>query len=213
MSRFATLAFVAGALAAGVAGYAFHGRPLLPAAPAPPPQTPAPAAEARAAARATLLANPGDIEAWIRLSNAMIAAGDTAGAVEAMEVATAALPGDVNLRVQQGVALVAHAEGEVVPAARLAFDQASALDPTHPAPRYFLGLAWLQAGRPKEALGVWRELAAMTPPDAPWAEELTRMIGAAETMAVLGVGERAIPPAMAGAARGGAAPSARGAGE
>lgn len=197
MSRLVSAAVVGAALAAGVAGYAVHGRPGLPAAPAAPPVAAEGASEARERARTALLADPADVEAWIRLSNAMIGAGDTAGAVEAMEVATAALPGDVNLRVQQGVALVAHAEGEVVPAARLAFDRASALDPTHPAPRYFLGLAWLQAGRPKEALRVWRELAAMTPPDAPWAEELTRMIGAAETMAVLGVGERAMPPGMA----------------
>ncbi len=197
MSRLPAAALVGAALAAGAAGYAVHGRPGLPAAPVPARPAPPAAAEAREGARSTLLVNPGDVAAWIRLSNAMIAAGDTAGAVEAMEVATAALPADVNLRVQQGVALVAHAEGEVVPAARLAFDRASALDPTHPAPRYFLGLAWLQAGRPREALGVWRELLAMTPPDAPWAEELTRMIGAAETMVALGVGERAVPPGMA----------------
>lgn len=204
MSRRLAAAVVGVALAAGAAGYAVHGRPGLPAAPAPAPAAAPEASSAKVTARETLLANPGDVGAWIRLSNAMIAAGDTAGAVEAMEVATQALPTDVNLRVQQGVALVAHAEGEVVPAARLAFDRASALDPTHPAPRYFLGLAWLQAGRPREALGVWRELAAMTPPDAPWAEELTRMIGAAETMAVLGVGERPVPPGMPAGPAGGA---------
>ncbi len=196
MSRLLSAVAVGVALAAGAAGYAFHGRPSLPAAPAQAPATPPEVADARAKARETLLENPGDVGAWIQLSNAMIAAGDTAGAVEAMEMATAALPQDVSLRVQQGVALVAHAEGEVVPAARLAFDRASALDPTHPAPRYFLGLAWLQAGRPKEALEVWRDLAAITPPGAPWEAELTRMIGAAETMVALGVGERAMPPGM-----------------
>ncbi|MFN7174023.1 MAG: tetratricopeptide repeat protein [Thermaurantiacus tibetensis] len=204
MSRLLPALLVLAATAAGVTGYALEGRPGLAAAPAPPPTAAEGAADARERARATLLADPTDVEAWIRLSNAFIAAGETGKAVEAMEVATAALPQDVNLRVQQGVALVAHAEGEVVPAARLAFDRASQLDPTHPAPRYFLGLAWLQAGRPKEALAVWRELAAMTPPDAPWAEELTRMIGAAETMAFLGVGERAMPPEAAAPAGGGA---------
>jgi cytochrome c-type biogenesis protein CcmH/NrfG len=131
------------------------------------------------------------VRAWITLSNALIRAGRTQRAVEAMDVATDSIPGDVNLWVQKGVALVAHAEGEVVPAARLAFDRASQLDPTHPAPRYFLGLSWLQAGRPKEALAVWYELRQMTPPDAPWSEELERMIGAAETMQILGVGANA----------------------
>ncbi|WP_448584894.1 tetratricopeptide repeat protein [Thermaurantiacus sp.] len=177
------------ALALGATGYAAVGRPDLPARPAPKaPLDPRFTPEAERASGA-LLENFGDVRAWITLANALIRAGRTERAVEAMQVATDTIPGDVNLWVQKGVALVAHADGEVVPAARLAFDRASQIDPTHPAPRYFLGLAWLQAGRPREALEVWYELKAMTPPDAPWKEELDRMIGAAETMKILGVGE------------------------
>lgn len=177
------------ALGAGVAGYAFTGSPRLPARPAPSaPLDPRYTPEAEKA-RSALLEDLGDVGAWITLSNALIRQGRTELAVEATEQAVAAIPGDVNLWVQLGVALVAHADGEVVPAARLAFDRASLLEPAHPAPRYFLGLAWLQSGKPKEALAVWYELQEMTPPDAPWAEELKRMIGAAETMQILGVGE------------------------
>ena len=191
MSRLPAILLVLGALAAGVTGYWLTGSPGLPARPAP--QAPldvgfTPDAEK---ARDALLEDLGDVGAWITLSNAMIRAERTELAVETMQQATTAIPGDVNLWVQMGVALVAHAEGEVVPAARLAFDRASRLDPSHPAPRYFLGLAWLQAGRPKDALAVWYELRSMTPPDAPWAAELNRMIGAAETMQILGVGEGA----------------------
>jgi cytochrome c-type biogenesis protein CcmH/NrfG len=179
---------VLAALALGAAGYAWSGRPGLaarPAVKAPLDSRFTPEAE-KASDR--LLENFGDVRAWITLSNALIRAGRTERAVEAMQVATDTIPGDVNLWVQKGIALVAHADGEVVPAARLAFDRASRIDPSHPAPRYFLGLSWLQAGRPKEALAVWYELKAMTPPDAPWAEELDRMISTAETMQALGVG-------------------------
>lgn len=177
------------ALAAGVAGYAFAGRPGLPARPAPNVPLDASYTPEAEKARTALLEDLGDVGAWITLSNALIRQGRTELAVEAMEQAVTAIPGEVNLWVQLGVALVAHADGEVVPAARLAFDRASLLEPGHPAPRYFLGLAWLQSGRPKDALAVWYELKEMTPPDAPWATELDRMIGAAETMQILGVGE------------------------
>jgi cytochrome c-type biogenesis protein CcmH/NrfG len=191
MSRVPALLAVAAALALGIGGYWFTGSPGLPARPAPHVALDAAFTPDAEKARNALLEDLGDVGAWITLSNALIRAEKTELAVEATQQAVAAIPGDVNLWVQMGVALVAHAEGEVVPAARLAFDRASRLDPSHPAPRYFLGLAWLQAGRPKDALAVWYELKAMTPPDAPWAQELNRMIAAAETMQILGVGEGA----------------------
>lgn len=182
-------AVVLAALGVAATGYALTGRPDLPARPAPKaPLDPRFTPEAEKA-RATLLEDLGDVGAWITLSNALIREGRTQLAVEAMEQATRAIPGEVDLWVQLGVALVTHAEGEVVPAARLAFDRAARLDPGHPAPRYFLGLAWLQAGRPKEALEVWRALQAETPPDAPWAGQLKRMLAAAEAMRLMGVGE------------------------
>jgi cytochrome c-type biogenesis protein CcmH/NrfG len=190
---------ILGALGLGAAGYAWYGNPSLPPRPAArAPLDPRFTPEAEKASDA-LLENFGDVRAWITLSNALIRAGRTQRAVEAMDVATDTIPGDVDLWVQKGIALVAHADGEVVPAARLAFDRASRIDPAHPAPRYFLGLSWLQAGRPKDALEVWYELKAMTPPDAPWAEELDRMIGAAETMQALGVGLAGPMPADRGA--------------
>jgi cytochrome c-type biogenesis protein CcmH len=190
------LAAIGVAVLAGGLGYWIAGSPGLPASPAPASEPAERVIAEKQAATQALTADPSDVPAWISLSNALLTAGQTQRAVEAMEVATAAMPGEVSLLVQQGVALVAHAEGEVVPAARLAFDRASQLDPMHPAPRYFLGLAWLQAGRPQDALGVWGELKTMTPPDAPWAEELDRMMGAAETMVILGVGGGGTPASM-----------------
>lgn len=187
---------VALALGVGVAGYAVTGSPTLPAAPAPrsdpnPDLTP----EAEKASK-QLLENFGDVRAWLTLSDALIRANRTETAVTALESGLEAIPGNADLWVQLGVALVAHANGEVVPAARLAFDRASRLAPDHPAPSYFLGLSWLQAGEPEKALAVWRDLLGRSTPDAPWRPMLERQVKAAEMMQQMGVGNGMMPGMM-----------------
>ena len=106
---------VAIALAAGLGGYAMAGRPGLQSAPAPrfqpnPDLTP----QAEQASKA-LLDNFGDVRAWLTLSDALIRAKRTESAVAALQSALEAIPGNADLWVQMGVALVAHADGEVVP--------------------------------------------------------------------------------------------------
>lgn len=173
---------VAVALAAGFGGYAAVGSPGLPARPAPvvdpnPDLTP----EAETASKA-LLDNFSDVRAWLTLSDALIRAGRTETAINALESGLEAIPGNSDLWVQLGVALVAHANGEVVPAARLAFDRAARLAPDHPAPSYFLGLAWLQSGESERALKVWGELKARSQPGAPWIPMLDRQVATARMM-------------------------------
>lgn len=170
------------ALALGLFGYIVSGKPQLPATPAPPPVVnPDLTPEAEQASKA-LLENYGDVRAWLTLSDAMIRAGKTELAVDVLQQAIERIPGDVNLWVQLGVALVAHADGEVVPAARLAFDRASRLAPDHPAPTYYLGLSWMQAGEAERALGVWRPLLAATPASAPWRQSLEEQVMAADLL-------------------------------
>jgi cytochrome c-type biogenesis protein CcmH/NrfG len=179
---------VAGVLAAGIAGYAVQGRPGLPAHPV----------ETRAAAfhgdtsfakeRGALLENLGDVGAWLNFADALQRAGLTEKSVEAMKVATKAFPDSPDLWVGLGNALVIHSDGLVSPAARLAFGRAAEVAPDHPAPLYFLGLAWLQSGNPDEALKVWETLRARSRPDAPWLPDLDRKIAAAKTMRAAGVG-------------------------
>lgn len=178
----APLFAVALALAAGISGYALTGSPRQPSAPAParvisPDLTP----EAEKASK-ELLENFGDVRAWLTLSDAFIRAGRTETAVAALQSGLEAIPGNADLWVQMGIALVAHANGEVVPAARLAFDRASRLAPDHPAPGYFLGLAWLQSGDADQALATWRGLRARSPADAPWVPMLDSRIASAERM-------------------------------
>lgn len=196
---------VAAGLAVAVAGYAMTGSPGLPASPAParsinPDLTP----EAEQASKA-LLENFGDVRAWLTLSDALIRMGRTETAVVALDSGLEAIPGNADLWVQTGVALVAHANGQVVPAARLAFDRASRLAPDHPAPPYFLGLAWMQSGEPERALAVWRDLRDRSTEDAPWRPMLVQQIRAAEMMQQMGIG----PGMMAGMPPGGQAGATR----
>lgn len=179
---------VALALALGLGGYALFGRPALPARPASPITSDPLAMPEMEAARARLLRNEGDIGAWLTMADGLSRAGKTEQAVGAMTVATRYFPRSADLWVGLGNALVLHADGQVTPAARLAFNRASLADPTHPAPRYFLGLAWMQAGRPREARAAWEALLEQSPPGAPWIGDVRRRIAATRVMETMGVG-------------------------
>ncbi|MGB3723595.1 MAG: tetratricopeptide repeat protein [Pacificimonas sp.] len=176
------MAAIAAVILAAALAYGLSGDPLQPSAPAASPEPPADNAERQSAAQQRLLANPGDTAAWAQFSDTLIAEGRSKDAVEGLRLAVRALPQNADLWVQLGSALMAHGDGVITPAARLAFGRASALDPDHPAPSYFLGLALLQADQPDEALRIWEQLMARTPPAAPWRADLESKIAAARTM-------------------------------
>lgn len=67
-----------------------------------------------------------------------------------------------------GEALVASSEGVVTVPAKAAFEKAVELDPTAIRPRYYLGLAAEQDGRPADAAAIWSKMLAGAPADAPW---------------------------------------------
>lgn len=181
--------WAAAVLAVGTGAYALAGHPLLPSSPSDRPSELVAGADASVEpARQALAANPADIQAWGRFSSALIQAGRSGEAVEALNFASQTLGPDPDMQVFLGTALMAHADGLITPAARLAFGRASALDPEHPAPPYFLGLAHLQSGEPGRAIEVWSELAARTPEGAPWQADLERKLRAARTMQAAGVG-------------------------
>ncbi len=173
---------VALALGVGIAGYAVSGSPRLPSSPAPARSINTDLTPEAEQASKKLLENFGDVRAWLTLSDALIRAGRTETAISALQSGLEAIPGNADLWVQLGIAMVAHANGEVVPAARLAFDRAGRLAPGHPAPGYFLGLAWLQSGDVDQALATWRALRDRSPADAPWVPMLDSRIAAGEKM-------------------------------
>lgn len=183
------LGIVALFLAGGIGAYALAGRPDLPDQPAPPRPQPAEASREMAAAYEALRADPANVAGWINLSLALGQMGQTAKAAEGLRVALGAMPGQPDLWVAYGETLVAHAEGQVTPAARLAFDKASQLAPNHPGPKFYLALAWMQAGRPKEALAALEDLKRASPADAPWLPRVERMMRGAQAMMDAGLGD------------------------
>ncbi|HXP97103.1 MAG TPA: c-type cytochrome biogenesis protein CcmI [Telmatospirillum sp.] len=67
-----------------------------------------------------------------------------------------------------GETVVLANNGDVVPDAREAFQQALTLDRGEPRARFYLGLGKAQIGHFAEAVSIWRDLEKNSPADAPW---------------------------------------------
>jgi cytochrome c-type biogenesis protein CcmH len=128
-----------------------------------------------------LARNPNDGRGWEVIAPIYLRLGRFDDAIKARRNALA-LNGETSER-QSGLgeALVAASEGKVTPEARKAFERAVELDAGNIKARYFLGLAAEQDGRPAAAAEIWRAMLAGAPPNAPWAEfisrEVTRVTG------------------------------------
>lgn len=187
------LGFAVIAVALGVICYAQLGHHALRDAPAAPMIVPTAVQHDSEAAQQLLIQNPANIAAWIDFSMALQRQGMSGRAVEALAKASETMPDSADLWVARGQALMQHGGGQLSPAARLAFNRASALDPSHPGPRLYLALAWLQAGQPDQALPILEELAQSSPADAPWMPRVAAMTRGAKAMIAAGVGSN-LPP-------------------
>lgn len=176
----ATWSPAAAAMMLGLTGYVLQGQPGLAGAPV---------------AVAEPVAAPGMEEVGdpLRSSNAMadrfgkgamfqaaadgaLRTGNAKSAAEIMAKGVAAFPKDVDMWVGYGNALIAHSGGLMTPAAALAFDQASRLDPAHPGPDFFAGMAMANSGDLAGAEASWSGLLERSPADAPWRADLTERL-------------------------------------
>lgn len=176
-----------GTLVVAAAGYAIIGRPQLPARPAPPLTDDATASVEFDAARKRLLQNTGDTGAWLAFADALTRQGRGQDAADGLRLAIKAMPNEPDLWVGLGDTLTRIGNGQVSPAARLAFDRANAIDPDHPAPYYFLALAWVQAGEPDEAEKQLLKLKARAPKDAPYMPAVERLLRGTQAMQAAGI--------------------------
>jgi len=129
--------------------------------------------------------NPEDRDGWMLLGRSYAVLGRYQEAVAAYREALALDSDDPDAASALGEMIVMTAGGQVTPAARRTFEDVLAVAPDDPSARYYLGLADLQAGRPREAMDRWQALAADSPPDAPWlAEVRARINDAAERLGV-----------------------------
>jgi cytochrome c-type biogenesis protein CcmH len=155
----------AAALVLGAAGYAFQGRPNLPAAPAQ-------GIESRdifplTQARHAFFGNFTPAETWLRMSEALARDGQSEDSVGILQNAVKRYPADPQLWIGLGNALVDHARG-MTPAAELAYERAEEAVPGHPAAPFFHGLALARSGDREGALKLWRGILAKAPADASW---------------------------------------------
>lgn len=159
------LTAAAAALLLGSAGYAFQGRPDLRGSPAQ-------GAEGRdilplTEARHTFFGNFTAAESWLLMSEALARNGNTESAVGILQNAVGRYPGDPQLWIGLGNALVDHAHG-LTPPAEFAYRRAEELSPGYPAPPFFYGLALARSGDREGAVRIWLQLLAKSPRGASW---------------------------------------------
>ena len=136
---------------------------------------------------AKLATDPDNLEGWSMLARSYRVLGRTYAAADAYGRAVALAPGNVELRLVQAELLVELLDGLIGPAARLVFTQIQEIDPGHPAPRFYLGLAAYQDNNIRGAIEIWRGLEQDSPADAPWLPALRGRIARAQ--ADLGIGQ------------------------
>jgi len=155
----------AAALLVGAAGYAFQGFPDLPGAPAQ-------ANEARGVlpltdARHAFFGNFTPAESWLVISEALARSGNEVDAVGVLQNAVRRYPGDPQLWIGLGNALVDHAHG-LTPPAEFAYRRAAELSPGYPAAPFFFGLALARSGDRQAAVAIWKRILDHAPADASW---------------------------------------------
>jgi cytochrome c-type biogenesis protein CcmH len=155
----------AAALLLAASGYALQGRPDLPSAPAS-------AAADRdifplTDARHAFFGHFTRAESWLRMSEALARDGKAEDAVGILQNAVRRYPGDPQLWIGLGNALVDHSQG-LTPPAELAYQRAAELVPGHPGPPFFYGLALARSGDSEAAVKIWKRILERGPKDASW---------------------------------------------
>ena len=172
----------AAALVFGLAGYAWQGSPEQPSSPKPEVTVAPQSGEAMVEARQSLFDTKLMKPAYLITSDGFARKGRFGDAANLLRRGLNENPQHIEGWLALGMALTAHADNTVTPAARAAYDKAIAIKSNNPAPRFFLGAALLQARDVREARSVWAGLLDDTPEDAPWREDLERRVAALDQM-------------------------------
>lgn len=155
----------AAALLLGASGYALQGSPNLRGAPAQ-------GTEGRDVfpltdARHAFFGHFTPAESWLRISEALARDGKSEDAVGILQNAVKRYPGDPQLWIGLGNALVDHSRG-LTPPAELAYKRAAEMAPGHPGAPFFYGLALARSGDRQAAVAVWQQILKTAPADAEW---------------------------------------------
>jgi cytochrome c-type biogenesis protein CcmH/NrfG len=168
---------VASALMLGAAGYALQGQPGLAGHPVATGLAPTPDDGAMLELRDQMLERYTGAAAYLVAADAMTRIGDRRAAVQVLLGGIRIAPKSVVLWTGLATALAAHDGNQVSPPALFAFQQAMRLAPKHPAPPFFLGLAYVQAGEFAAARPYWARALALTPANISYRGEIaTRLM-------------------------------------
>lgn len=153
------------ALLIGASGYALQGNPDLRGAPAQRSEggDVFPLTDARHA----FFGHFTPAESWLRMSEALAHDGKSEDAVGILQNAVRRYPGDPQLWIGLGNALVDHSRG-LTPPAELAYRRAAQMAPGHPGAPFFYGLALARSGDRAGAVAVWQDILKTAPADAEW---------------------------------------------
>jgi hypothetical protein len=169
------------ALMLGATGYALQGRPMLSGSPARPDNRPMGIDPGLIELRTQMFGRYGMEGAYLTAADAVARSGAGSYEVQALLGGIRSSPKSAQLWTALGDALVRHDGGRLSAPARFAFDQAIRLDPRHPGPRFFLGLAQVRAEDFEGAEVSWRQALDRTSPKAGYRPAI------AQRLALLGV--------------------------
>ena len=186
IASFAALAFVlkaprggwsaiGAALALGCAGFASQASIALPGAPKEAQEQADKSGAALIEARRELAsenAMPNQPNRWMVIADALSRNGQFGDAAGVVLGAVEKDPKNADAWLSLANNLVAHADGNLTPAAQYAYRQAAMADPAHPGPPFFLGLALAGSGKLAEGRALWADLLAKTPADAAYRADL-----------------------------------------
>ena len=161
---------IGAALLLGLAGFAYQARPAQPGSPKDAVQESDRSGEMLVAARKALAsetAMPNQPNQWMVIADALTRNGQYGDSAGVVLGAVERDPRNADAWLSLANNLVAHAEGNMTPAAQYAYRRAAEANPQHPGPPFFVGLALASGGKLTEARAVWADLLARTPADAP----------------------------------------------
>ncbi len=172
----------AAAVLLGMAGYALQGRPSLPPAPAQPIEARAVGATQLVEIRADMDESFGSAKRWLVTADSFAKQGDYPLSASYIQSGLRKDPQNADLWSALGLQLMLASEGQMSPAAQLAFDKARAIRPKYPAPYYFAGLARLFAGDLDGAILLWEKTVSLATPTAKWKTRIESQLQAAKAL-------------------------------
>jgi tetratricopeptide (TPR) repeat protein len=189
--------FVGAALMLGAAGYALQQRASVPGHQVQSFAEPIQLNPEVIELRDSMLGRFTGDGAYLIAADGMTRSGDTRSAVRVVLGGITKYPNSLTLWTGLGSAYAQH-DGTVSPAALFAFRHAIHLAPSHPAPYYFLGLAYINSGQPALARPYWARAVALTPPGLSYRNQIAEQLQRLDTY--LAAAERAQSQAAASAA-------------